>query len=1026
MASTDDVTQLSGNPVVDEAMKRFKRTAEWESTWRSRFIEDIKFADGDSDNQWQWPNDIKRTRDIDKRPCLTLNLIRQHNLQILNDSKKNKLGVTVRPVGNGATKESSDVLKGLIRHIEYQSRAQSAYSTARGFQVKGGLGWFRLVTDYVSPDSMDQEIFIRRIWDPLSVYLDPDIQEEDGSDAKFGFVFDIVPKEEFEEAYPQFADKATLSPLGMGTVTNDMIPEDHVGICEYFRVVKKADRLFSFIDPASRQRKTVRESKLHPSMVKAVASHPLTKIRHVQDKVVEWYLIVAEQVLDETVWPGTYIPLIRVIGEETVVDGQLDRKGHTRTMKDSQRMLNYNASSQVEFVALQGKTPWVGPAAAIEELETYWASANNTNHSFLPFKHVDDEGNPIPSPQRTQPPTASPAYQQGMDTAFNHLMMVSGQWQNQMGMQGNERTGAAIQKRMDQGDTATYHFQDSFCQSLVNCGRQIIELIPKVYDTARVIKILADDGVDQEVSIDPSARQAYLQQVDRDNKVVKRVFNPTLGLYDVEAAAGPAYGTKREQTVEALTLILTQNPALTSIVGDLLLQAMDFDEAQEAAQRLKRMVPPQALGSGPTQQEQQLTQQVQLLTSSLSKSLSELGMAKIKLKGKEELRDIDVYQKETDRLKVLLDKMPEGGSGLTEVVQQLITEMLSTTLKPVTDANEESLDDATPGEGVDKSNTSARSGAGRGNVASEAEDAKEAGVGGDTELVHLNKRELGVVMRALGRRPKPNPKTGLPSFSEGDGGGGDGSSGGDAYGGGDSGMSSYGGGDGSSGGDPYGGGDSGMSFEQAMANGVFDAPPATVDTPAPAPALTVSKGGIGSDSTLSAKAGVPGNFGQTFPPGAAPIFQGGDLGAKIGNFAADMAGLKGNINTETGKTDASLTINPLNIAASLAGGPFAGLAVRGLEALTGMSDPSQFTMNFGSGARDDGSSLVTAQAGESPMANGGGADGVTARPSVQQVLPQGGEVPPVPGARKAADGNWYVPDPTRPGKWLRVLPQGQG
>ena len=278
-------------------------------------------------------------------------------------------------------------------------------------------------------------------------------------------------------------------------------------------------------------------------------------------------------------------------------------------------MYNYNASAQVEFVSLQSKTPWIVAAKAIEGHESLWNTANLVNHSVLTFNHVDDDNPeaPIPLPQRQEPPNAAPAYEAGMTTAFNQMMMVSGQWQNQMGMMGNERTGEAISQRQEQGDTATFHFQDNFDSALIFTARQVIDLVQKVYDSKRVMLILAEDETEVELQIDPTAQQALQEVMSESGEIIARIFNPRIGGYDLAPSVGPSYGTRREETVQALTLLLTQAPALTGIVGDLLLGAMNFDKANEAALRLKRMVPPRALGQGPSQTEQQLQQQLQIL-----------------------------------------------------------------------------------------------------------------------------------------------------------------------------------------------------------------------------------------------------------------------------------------------------------------------------------------------------------------------------------------------------------------------------
>lgn len=690
----------TGDPVVDEAKRFHQRCSEWESNFRHRFIEDLKFSYGDSDNGYQWPNAIRRSRDVEAKPCLTMNIIRQHNLQIINDFKRNKAEAQVVPVGGGASFESATMMKALLEHIQYQSKAASiAYSVAREFQVYGGIGYWRLVTDWVEGEFY-QEIKLLPINDPLTVFLDPDIKQRDGSDAKKGLIFDNVPRAAFREAYPEFADLVGTQPLGSAGDDSEWITREHVRICEYFRKVLVKDELFNFLDPSSGQRKNILRSDLPANMRDAIASDPMTRRRACNREVIEWYLIAGDRVIDRTIWPGKFIPIVRVVGEETVVEGLLDRKGHTRAMKDAQRMLNYNSSGQVEHVALQTKAPWTGAAEAIEDYEQMWGSANTANHSFLPFKHRDSDGEPLPLqalPRRVDPPTAAPAFEAGMATAFNQIMMVSGQWQNQMGMMGNERTGEAIERRQDQGDTATYHFRDNFELALVFTAQQIVDLVPRIYDTRRVLQIQADDGSIMELAIDPAARAAYQQKTLVDGAIAGRVLNPTVGQYEVRAAPGAAFGTRRQETVQALTLILTQAPALTGVIGDLLLSSMDFDKAQEAARRLRRMVPPQALGQGPTQQEQQLQQQNAQLMVALREALQKLGKEQLKLVGKDQMRDIDAYKAETDRFKALTDVLLLDQGGVQQVVEQLVQEAAQTHLTPILQANAGGVEDQSGG-----------------------------------------------------------------------------------------------------------------------------------------------------------------------------------------------------------------------------------------------------------------------------------------------------------------------------------------
>lgn len=636
--------------IVDQAKKRFTRCETWESNARKLMLEDIKFANADTDNGWQWPNKIKINRDIDERPVLTINKTRQHNLQIINDAKQNKPSVKIRPVGGGATYEASQVFEGIIRHIEYISNAQSAYDTATKFQVEGGLGFLRVVTDYANDESFDQEIFIRRIRDPFTVYLDPDAQEADKSDARFGFVFDDMPKDDFKLAYPDYLDLVGDAALGNG---DGWIDQDHIRVCEYYRTIEKKDKLLAITDPTTGQVHVIKHSDIPQELRSQAIDDPATKVRNLTLNEIEWYLIAGNEIIDKKKWPGKYIPIIAVIGEEVIVNGEMDRKGHTRALKDPQRIYNYWSSSSVEFVALQGKSPYIAPARAIEGLETYWRTANTSNTSILPYNDIDDEGMPIQMPQRAQPPQIANAYVEGMKIAREEMMEVSGQYQSQFGAPGNEKSGKAINERQRQGDNATYHFIDNLAVSIRYLGKILLDLIPKIYDTKRVLRILAEDGEESQVQLDPKAQAAHQQQAKMHGNAAMAIFNPNVGKYDVMSDVGPAYATKRQEAFNAMTQIVTQAPQLVNVIGDLLFKNADFPGADKIAERLERMVPPQAKGEGPNPEVTQLQQQLQHMTGLLNSMTNQLAEHKLKLTGKDQLRDVEIYDAYTKRLSAL-------------------------------------------------------------------------------------------------------------------------------------------------------------------------------------------------------------------------------------------------------------------------------------------------------------------------------------------------------------------------------------
>ena len=235
------------------------------------------------------------------------------------------------------------------------------------------------------------------------------------------------------------------------------------------------------------------------------------------------------------------------------------------------------------------------------------------------------------------------------------MMLVSGQYQPVMGEPSNERSGKAIQARQRQGENATYHFIDNQAMMIRRIGKDIISLIPKVYDTARVVKIMGEDGEDQEVRIDPSAAKAFEERKSKTEQAASQViFNPMIGRYDVMSDVGPDFATRRQEAFNALSQIAAQNPALMSIIGDLVMLAADFPLADEAAERLRRMVPAQAMGDGPNPQVVELQQKLQAMQNLMGSMSAKLVDRQDKDASRQESRATDIYKAVTDRLDTIM------------------------------------------------------------------------------------------------------------------------------------------------------------------------------------------------------------------------------------------------------------------------------------------------------------------------------------------------------------------------------------
>jgi hypothetical protein len=630
--------------LVEECHREFKACEDRESFTRPLWKADLRFANGDPDNGYQWDEALLKQREVEKRPCLTTNKVKQHNRQITNDARQNKPAIRVYPVDSGADKKTAEIFNGIIRHIEANSNADTAYDIAGEFAVDAGLGYWRVTTDYASDDSFDQEILIKTIPNPLNVYLGRHV-EPDGSDAKCGFVFEDMPKEEFEAKYPD------CEPIGWPTQqeATAWLGADTIRVAEYFKIVEESDTLCAGPDGEPFKLSEIEDKE----MAKAIKADPEITKRKVSVRKCKWYLVAGDKIIDRRDWLGKYIPIVRVVGEEVEIDGKVDRKGHTRALKDAQRMYNYWSSAGVEY----GK---------------YWDNLNTSNLPYLPYNSRDaGSGEQIPMPQRQMPPVTAPMYMEGMRVASEEMKMASGQYDASLGQKSNETSGRAIMARQREGDNATFHFIDNVARAIRYTGKILIDLIPKVYDTARVVRILGEDGTDDVAHIDPDAPRA-VQKVPDQNGAIKEIYNPSVGRYDVTVAVGPSYGTKRQEAFQALSEISSRNPQMMQVAGDLIMRAADFPMAEEIAERMKKTLPPGLAddeeGGGPQIPPEMQAQmgQMQQQGQAMEQEIGKLQQENDQLKASKE---VEAWKAETERLKLIIPYLPAGA--LAQIAQSI-------------------------------------------------------------------------------------------------------------------------------------------------------------------------------------------------------------------------------------------------------------------------------------------------------------------------------------------------------------------
>ena len=643
---------------------------------RNDQLDDLRFFAGSPDNNWQWPADVLSTRStvqgqsINSRPCLTINKLPQHVRQVTNDQRQNRPAGKVIPADDNADIEMAEILNGIIRHIEYISDADVAYDTACESQVTHGEGFIRILTEYLDENTFDQDIKIARVRNAFSVYLDPMIQDPCGSDAKWCIISESLSKDEYERNYPDSSPISSLDSLGTGDkLAGQWLDDESVRIVEYFYVDVVRAKLNMYNSGQSAFAGTDEDKVLGRAYGKPTQSRMSDK------RKIKWVKTNGYEVLEESEWAGKYIPVVRVVGNEFEVEGKMHVSGLVRNAKDAQRMYNYWTSQEAEMLALAPKAPFIGYGGQFEGYEQQWKTANTQNWPYLEVNPdvTDGSGAVLPLPQRSQPPQTQSGLIAAKSGAADDIKSTTGQYNASLGQASNERSGKAINARQRQSDSGTFHYVDNLSRAVRYVTRQLIDLIPKIYDTNRIARIIGEDGKSDMININPEQQQAVRQIKDETGEVITKIYNPNVGKYDVIVDTGPGYTTKRQESLEAMSILLQGNPQLWAVAGDLFVKAMDWPGAQEVAKRFAKTIDPKIMSDGDNPELQGAKKQIDDLQQKLESMMNEINDTRVKHEHESRKLDILEFDAKVKAFNAETQRIATTQSGMTpEQMQDIV------------------------------------------------------------------------------------------------------------------------------------------------------------------------------------------------------------------------------------------------------------------------------------------------------------------------------------------------------------------
>jgi len=647
--------------ILDEARAR---SAEAIGAWDENFKEakkDLKFIAGE-----QWPSNIVQERKDENRPMLTMNKLPQYIDQILGDVRMNRPGIHVHQVhktskgddvalGVTANKYTkADVLEGLIRNIEYVSESDIHEDTACQHAIESGFGWLRVFTKYSSDSQFDQDLCIRSIRNRFSVLVDPSAQDPMLSDMNYCLIGDRMRLKEFNKRYPD----AAVGDLMHSDFSDEWwYGEDTVTVAEYFRREPHTYHVVLLSNGVTAREDEIKDvlDELEERGVTVV------KKRKVDGHKVVWRKITGHATLEKDQdWIDDVIPVVPVLGKETVIGERPIYRGLVRNSKDAQRMHNFWYTAMVERAALSVKAPYIVTDEQIEGYEALWAQANRRNLPYLKVRHIP--GAQLP---RRDDITPIPAAEMQIAMAStDEIKQTIGIYDASLGAIGNETSGKAILARQKQGDRGSFVYLDNLTRAKRRVAKILIRTIPKVYDSERIIRIRFPDESGDWVQINHTIHD----EESGEDVVINDLGS---GKFDVSVQSGPSYQTQRQEAADAMIQMSQHATSMMEIGPDIIMKNMDWPGADEFAERYKKTLPKEFLdGDEDEEHEEQQEEPPPDPAMILAQKEIEVKMAQA---------DADLAQAEADKIKAAAEiaEVEAGPDVDAGEVRQLVAQSIA-------------------------------------------------------------------------------------------------------------------------------------------------------------------------------------------------------------------------------------------------------------------------------------------------------------------------------------------------------------
>ena len=549
--------------------------------------------------QWRQIEIDRRT--ASNRPWVSINRCKPAVDQIENEARNNPPGPQAHPIGgSGSDDDAADIMEGLIREYGFRCDADSARLLALRNAAAAGRGCYEMGTEYAGERTMEQQIVIKSAPDSSLYFYDPDAREICLEDAMFqGKVRKLTAeqlREEFPNAKLKVLDRNTIGSMAssavgwmadvigwkndFSTATTWVGGPQGIGpyyVCEFYMVRIEMQKLSLWTDNILRY---ADEEKPEGQTVKLnEAGKPIERME--TRRMIKKYVVTAFDVLEKTDWQGTLIPIFWVLGPEMWRDGKRYRLSLLTNAQDSQVGLNFAATSTVEIMGAQAKSPIMGAVGSFDVANAQginpWDTSNTHAYQYIEYKPTWAV-NPLNKSDATLlPPPARFTWEAPLQSALELANFFGEQikaatsvfFEPSLPSAQQAQSGRAIQALQQQSNMGTANWQAALHRCMWLEFQQAAIILPQICSGERVKTIVRPDNQHEIVTInrefgeyDPSQIDPKTgKAIDKDGKLVAH-NRIGVGKFSLRVIAGPKFEDRNDEAMEDLLEVAKISPAI--------------------------------------------------------------------------------------------------------------------------------------------------------------------------------------------------------------------------------------------------------------------------------------------------------------------------------------------------------------------------------------------------------------------------------------------------------------------------------